>query len=72
VEGSAIYFWLTDPSTCGTLFSCPSYKRTNMINSFFAFIYKSMGIFVSFAETKTYNTNVLSNIFKIRGISKIK
>ena len=43
-----------------------------MINSFFAYIDKSKGIFVSFAETKTYNTNVLSNIFKIRGISKIK
>tara|TARA_Y100000389_G_scaffold81750_1_gene78311 strand:- start:504 stop:635 length:132 start_codon:yes stop_codon:yes gene_type:complete len=43
-----------------------------MINSFLAFIYKSMGIFVSFAETKTYNINVLSNIFKTRGIRNIK
>ena len=43
-----------------------------MINSFFAYIYKSMGIFVSFAETKTYNTIVLGIIFKIRGISKVK
>jgi hypothetical protein len=43
-----------------------------MINSFFAYIDKSKGIFVSFAETKTYNTTVLGNIFKIRGISKIK
>ena len=43
-----------------------------MINSFFVFIYKSMGIFVSFTETKTYNVNVLSNIFKLRGINKIK
>ena len=43
-----------------------------MINSFFTYIYKTEGIFVSFAETKTYNTNVLSNIFEIRGIVKIK
>jgi hypothetical protein len=43
-----------------------------MINSFFTHIYKTEGIFVSFAETKTYNTTVLGNIFKVRGISKVK
>jgi hypothetical protein len=43
-----------------------------MINSFFTDIYKTEGIFVSFAETKTYNTTVLGNIFKVRGISKVK
>ena len=43
-----------------------------MINSFFTYIYKTKGIFVSFAETKTYNTTVLGNIFKVRGISKVK
>ena len=43
-----------------------------MINSFFTHIYKTEGIFVSFAETKTYNAIVFGNIFKIRGISKVK
>ena len=43
-----------------------------MINSFFTNIYKAEGIFVSFAETKTYNAIVLGNIFKTRGISKVK
>ena len=43
-----------------------------MINSFFSYIYMTEGIFVSFAETKTYNITVLGNIFKIRGISKVK
>lgn len=43
-----------------------------MINSFFTHIYKTEGIFVSFAETKTYNTTVLGNIFKLRGINKVK
>ena len=43
-----------------------------MINSFFTHIYKTEGIFVSFAETKTYNAIVLGNIFKRRGISKVK
>ena len=42
-----------------------------MINSFFKYIYKTRGIFVSFAETKTYNNPVLGNIFKTRGISKV-
>ena len=43
-----------------------------MINSFFTHIYKTEGIFVSFTETKTYNSIVLGNIFKTRGISKVK
>ena len=43
-----------------------------MINSFFTYIYKTEGIFVSFAETKTYNAIVLGNIFNARGISKVK
>ena len=43
-----------------------------MINSFLTHICKTEGIFVSFAETKTYNTTVLGNIFKVRGISKVK
>ena len=43
-----------------------------MINSLFTCIYKTEGIFVSFAETKTYNAIVLGNIFKTRGKSKVK